>query len=154
MKDSTMMKIAAIIASNESKCVAHQVGTVLVKNNRIVSTGYNGTPSGQPNCNEVNASLIDETGNFCNDDMKHKHHEWSLIHELHAEHNAIMYSTPHDREGSTLYCTLQPCYHCSILIAGSGIKRVVYAKPYHRAAPESLAVLERAGIVVEQYKGN
>lgn len=152
MKDSTMMKIAELIASNESKCVAHQVGAVLVKNKRIVSTGYNGTPAGQPNCNVVNASLVDENGQFHDLGLKEQHHEWSQLNELHAEHNAIMYSTPSDREGSTLYCTLQPCYMCSILIAGSGIKRVVYKNPYHRTSDSSIAVLENAGVVVEQYK--
>lgn len=148
MKDSTFMEIAECIAREESKCISHKVGAVLVKNKRIVSTGYNGTPSRQPNCNEVNSHLL--VDGILPPEHKHEHHMWSQLNELHAEHNAIMYSTPSDREGSTLYCTLQPCYTCSILIAGSGIKRVVYKNKYHRTPCESIAVLTRAGVIVEQ----
>lgn len=154
MKDTTWMGIAKLIAQEESKCISRQVGVVIVKNDRIVSTGYNGTPKKQPNCCDVNSHMVHngECGNFVSDEEKHNHHNWSLLHELHAEHNAILYSTPIDRDGAVLYSTLQPCYHCSLLIAGSGIKKVIYLEEYPRTPKEALNVLINAGVQVEHLK--
>lgn len=150
MKHKTWMGIAKLIADNESKCISHKVGAVIVKDDRIVSTGYNGTPTKQPNCCDVNKHLVHngEFQNYISDEAKIEHHEWSVKNELHAEHNAIMFASPEDRKGSTLYCTLQPCQQCSVLIAGSGIKKVIYEKEYPRTPEESIMVLHRAGIEV------
>lgn len=150
MKHSTWMKIAYDVA-DESKCISHHVGAVIVKNDRVVSTGYNGTPSKQPNCCDVNSHLVhDKTlQQWVSDDAKVEHHHWSQLHEIHAEMNALLYCSPLDRVGATLYSTLQPCYTCSLLIAGSGIKRVIYDKEYARTPPEALEVLKKAGILVQ-----
>jgi dCMP deaminase len=150
MKHTTWMAIANVIAQEESKCISHKVGAVIVKDNRIVSTGYNGTPTKQPNCCDVNKHLVHngEFQNFVSEEAKHDHHTWSVLNELHAEHNAIMYASPEDRKGATLYCTLQPCQQCSVLIAGSGITKVIYETEYHRTPVASLEVLKRAGIEV------
>lgn len=149
MKHTTWMKIANVVAS-ESKCIAHRVGAVIVKNDRIVSTGYNGSPSKQENCCDANSHLVHngEFQNWVSDEAQAEHHQWSQLHELHAEHNALLFANPLDREGSTLYCTLQPCYVCSLLIAGSGIKRVIYENEYHRTPEEAINVLKNAGIEV------
>ncbi|AXC38820.1 UNVERIFIED_ORG: dCMP deaminase [Escherichia phage CMSTMSU] len=116
--------------AEESKCISQKVGCVIVKNNRVLSTGYNGTPSKQPNCCDANEHLVNggRFQDWVSDDAKHEHHEWSNIHEIHAEMNALLYSSPTERQGATLYTTLQPCYTCSKLIAGSGIARVIYHK--------------------------
>lgn len=149
MKHSTWMKIAYDVA-DESKCISHHVGAVIVKNDRIVSTGYNGTPSKQPNCCDVNSHLVhDKTlQEWVSDEAKAEHHHWSQLHEIHAEMNALLYSAPIDRVGATLYSTLQPCYTCSLLIAGSGISTVIYDKEYLRTPPEAITVLKNAGIEV------
>ncbi len=149
MKNSTWMKIAEVVAE-ESKCISQHVGAVIVKNDRIISTGYNGSPSGQPNCCDVNQHMVHdgEFQQWISEDVKHDHHQWSQMHELHAEHNAILYSRPEDRHGATMYCTLQPCYMCSLLIAGSGISKVIYRTEYQRTPPEAIAVLKNAGIIV------
>lgn len=147
MKHSTWMKIAQVVA-DESKCISHHVGAVIVKNDRIVSTGYNGTPSKQPNCCDVNKELAPSFQEWTSDDAKVQHHDWSLHHEIHAEMNALLYSSPSDRIGGTLYCTLQPCYTCSLLLAGSGVKRVIYEKAYHRTPEAAEEVLRNAGIEV------
>lgn len=149
MKHSTWMKIAKVVA-DESKCISHHVGAVIVKDDRIVSTGYNGTPSKQPNCCDVNCKLVHngEFQKFVSDDAKKEHHDWSLMHEIHAEMNALLYSSPKDRIGATLYSTLQPCYTCSLLIAGSGITTVIYENEYLRTPKEAIAVLKNAGIMV------
>lgn len=149
MKHETWMRIAQVVA-DESKCISHHVGAVIVQNDRIVSTGYNGTPSGQANCCDVNAHMVND-GKFqdwVSDADKSAHHDWSLHHEIHAEMNALLYSSPSDRVGATLYSTLQPCYTCSLLIAGSGIKRVVYDKSYPRTPEAAGKVLRDAGIEV------
>lgn len=149
MKHSTWMKIAYNVA-DESKCISHHVGAVIVNNDRVVSTGYNGTPSKQPNCCDVNKHLVNG-GKFQmwnTEEAKLAHHNWSQLHEIHAEMNALLYSAPIDRKGATLYSTLQPCYTCSLLIAGSGITRVIYDKEYPRTPAEAGVVLRDAGIEV------
>ena len=147
MKHLTWLKIAEVVAE-ESKCISQKVGCVIVKNNRVLSTGYNGTPSKQPNCCDANEHLVNggRFQDWVSDDAKHEHHEWSNIHEIHAEMNALLYSSPTERQGATLYTTLQPCYTCSKLIAGSGIARVIYHKSYPRTPPEAIKVLEDAGL--------
>lgn len=149
MKHSTWMKIAKDVA-DESKCISHHVGAVIVQNDRIVSTGYNGTPTKQANCCDVNAHLVHngELQNWVSDEAKVEHHEWSLMHEIHAEMNALLYSQPKDRIGATLYSTLQPCYTCSLLIAGSGITKVIFDKEYPRTPEQAIDVLRNAGIQV------
>ena len=96
-----------------SQCDRKQVGAIIVKDEVIISDGFNGTPSGFDNCCE------DENG---------KTH-WYV---LHAEANAILKTagSNHDCTGATLYLTMSPCKDCSKLIHQSGIKRVVYINEY------------------------
>lgn len=148
MKHKTCMMIAETIANNESKCVAHHVGAVIVKDNRIVSTGYNGTAHGLPNCDHVNKSLVDGFQKWFSDECKEKHHEWSITNELHAEENAIQYADIDKRIGSTLYCTHQPCAKCSLMIVNARISKVIFKEVYHRTPPESVQLLKNAGIEV------
>lgn len=133
MKHSTYMQVARDIANGESKCVSRRVGAVIVNNDHIVSTGYNGTPSGHANCCDVNAHLLTDPSvlaSWKDHESRMHHHHWSKNHELHAEHNAILYAGRDKCEGATLYCTLQPCNQCAVLIAGVGIKRVIYDEAY------------------------
>lgn len=149
MKHSTWMKIAKAVA-DESKCISQHVGAVIVQNDRVVSTGYNGTPEKQPNCCDCNKHMVHngEFQNWVSNEAKKSHHDWSMMHEIHAEMNALLYSAPKERVGATLYSTLQPCYTCSLLIAGSGITTVIYETEYPRTPAEAIAVLKNAGISV------
>lgn len=99
--------------SKLSHCERKKVGAIIVKNNMIISDGYNGTPSGFDNCCE------DEDNNT----------KW---HVLHAEANAILKvaSSTQSCNEATLYITLSPCKQCSKLIHQAGFKRLVYAKRY------------------------
>ncbi len=110
--DSAYLKMALEWAKL-SHCKRKQVGALIVKNNMIISDGYNGTPTGYNNCCE------DENG---------KTH-WYV---LHAEANAIMKvaKSTHNAQDATLYITLSPCKECSKLILQAGIKRVVYINAY------------------------
>jgi len=96
-----------------SYCRRKQVGALIVRQNMIISDGYNGTPSGYSNA--------------CEDDTGDTH--WYV---LHAEANAILKvaKSTQSAEGATLYVTLSPCKECSKLIIQSGIKRVVYSVEY------------------------
>lgn len=120
--------MARIWAEN-SYCKRRQVGALVVNDHRIISDGYNGTPSGFDNiCEENNVSLP---------------------YVLHAEANAItkLARSHNNSEGATLYVTASPCIECAKLIIQSGIKRVIYGEKYR--LDEGLQLLKRAGIETE-----
>ena len=128
--DSRYLRMAFIWAEN-SYCHRRRVGALLVKDNMIISDGFNGTPSGVDNICE------DESGQ-------------TLSYVLHAEANAItkVARSNHASEGSTLYVTTSPCMECSKLIIQAGIRRVVYRDAYRLT--DGIDLLKRAGIEVEQ----
>ena len=128
--DAKYLRMAKIWATN-SYCKRRQVGALLVKDNMIISDGYNGTPAGFENVCE------DENG-------------VTKPYVLHAEANAItkVAKSGNSSEGATLYVTASPCAECAKLIIQSGIKRVVYRDAYRLT--DGIDLLQRAGIQVEQ----
>ncbi len=120
LNDRSFINIAKEIAL-ASKCVSKQVGAVIVKDGRILSTGYNGTPARYKNCTD-----------HWNGEYTKDHHEWSLIHEIHAEMNAIIWAARKgiSIEGGTIYVTLEPCSECSKNLIASGIVRIVWEHKY------------------------
>ena len=118
--------MAKIWAEN-SYCQRRKVGALIVKDNMIISDGYNGTPSGFENVCE------DEEG-------------LTKPYVLHAEANAItkIARSSNNSDGATLYVTASPCIECAKLIVQAGIKRVVYAEKYRLT--DGIDLLERAGI--------
>ncbi|HIP29697.1 MAG TPA: dCMP deaminase [Sulfurospirillum arcachonense] len=139
--DKNFINIAHELAS-ASKCVSKQVGAVIVKDGRILSTGYNGTPAGYTNCCD-----------HWNGEYTSEHHEWSKTYEIHAEMNAIIWAA---REGisikdATIYVTLEPCSDCSKNIIASGIKRIVYDKSYeHTNSDVVTSFIKDNGVVIEK----
>ena len=127
--DSAYLKMAQEWG-NLSYCERRKVGALIVKNNRIISDGYNGTPSGFEN--------------FCEDEKGYT--KWYV---LHAEANAIakVSSSTQSTNGATLYITLSPCRECSKLIFQSGIIRVVYSKKYKDLS--GIEFLLKAGVKVD-----
>ncbi len=119
--------------SKLSYCKRKQVGALIVKDQMIISDGYNGTPSGFEN--------------VCEDDEGKT--KWYV---LHAEANAItkMARSTQSSEGATLYVTVSPCKECSKLIFQSGIRRVVYHEPYKDDS--GLDFLRKAGVEVVRIK--
>lgn len=118
--------------SQQSNCISTKVGCVIVKDGRIISIGYNGSPAGFVNCNQW---WNENNQNIYNKENKYdriKHHEWSNIHQIHAEMNAIMYAAKNgiSIEDSTMYCTSFPCQHCLKNIVQSGIKELCYVDEY------------------------
>jgi len=116
-----------------SYCDRKKVGAIIVKDNMIISDGYNGTPSGYTNCCE------DENGET----------QWYV---LHAEANAILKVSKSTQSalGATLYITLSPCKQCSKLIIQSGVKRVIYNNEYKDVS--GVDFLKKYGIEVKHIK--
>lgn len=126
--DEYFMEMATV-AAKRSTCLRRSVGAVIVKNEQILASGYNGTPMGLPHCEEVGClreQLKVPSG---------KCHE--LCRGVHAEQNAITQAAYHgvSVKGATLYCTHQPCVVCTKMLINAGIERIVYANPY----PDELA---------------
>jgi len=113
--DSYFIDIARQVATRATCDRAH-VGAVIVKDNQIISTGYNGSPSGFPHC----------------DDIGHVMRNGHCVATVHAEMNAIIQSAKYGKEidGATIYVTHYPCFECSKALVTAGIKRVVYASEY------------------------
>lgn len=126
-------KIVYAIAER-SKCEKKQVGSIIVKDGRIISSGYNGTPKGYPNCNEIE---------------KEDHKVWQFEHEIHAEMNAIIWSARNgvSIDGATLISTTEPCVQCAKHIANSGIKEVVYFEEY---SPSGVDFMRECGLSVRR----
>ena len=126
--DQRYLEMARIWAKN-SYCRRRQVGALVVKNNMIISDGYNGTPSGFEN--------------VCEDD-----NGVTKPYVLHAEANAItkLARSSNNSDGATIYITASPCIECAKLIIQSGIKRVVYGENYRLT--DGIDLLRRAGIEV------
>lgn len=126
MLDKRYLRMARIWAEN-SYCKRRQVGAIIVKDQMIISDGYNGTPSGFENICE------DESGT-------------TKPYVLHAEANALtkVARSNNSSEGATLYVTASPCLECAKLIIQSGIKRVVYNELYR--ITDGIDLLTRAGI--------
>lgn len=119
--------------SKLSYCSRKKVGSLIVKNNMIISDGYNGTPTGFDNICENNKGIS----------------HWYV---LHAEANAILKTAKsnHNCSGATLYLTLSPCKDCSKLIHQAGIKRLVYIDQYKDTS--GLDFLKEAGVTIKQVK--
>ncbi|KAJ7808238.1 cytidine deaminase-like protein, partial [Mycena olivaceomarginata] len=120
--DAYFMTIASL-ASKRSNCMKRRVGAVLVRENRILATGYNGTPRGVKNCNE--GGCIKCNGTLYPGDI-----EYECVC-LHAEENALL-EAGRERvgQGSVLYCNTCPCLKCTIKIIQSGVNAVVYNLSY------------------------
>lgn len=134
ISDNFFMHTALELAK-ESNCVSFKVGAVIVKNKRIVSIGYNGTPAGFINCKDVFKDY-DKSDPI----QREKHHIWSKKHEIHAEMNALMFAINEhiSIEGATLYVTHHPCDECLKNIVQTGIKKIVYKHDYDKRDKDNL----------------
>jgi dCMP deaminase len=137
--DEYFMEIAAVVAKR-STCLRSHVGALFVKNKRILSTGYNGAPSGLDHCDVVGCAREGMASGT--------RHE--LCRAVHAEQNAIIQAALHgiSIEGATLYCTHQPCILCAKMMINARVAKVVYKESYPDGT--ALAFLEQAGIDVER----
>lgn len=139
--DSYFIQIAHLVATRAT-CPRRQVGAVIVRDRRIVATGYNGAPKGLPHCPHEGDQ-----------------HDWPLgcmraghcIRSLHAEQNALLQAAMIGVacEGTTMYVTCQPCNTCAKMIINAGVSRVIYEGDY----PDdfSLELFADSGLEVFRY---
>lgn len=140
--DEYFIKLAELVGSRGT-CDRGYAGSVIVKNKRILSTGYVGAPVGLPSCDEVGHEMSTVTG----EDGTVSNH---CIRTAHAEQNAINNAARVGVaiEGSTLYCKMTPCYKCAQSIINSGVVRVVAMKDYH-GGKRSKEIFKEAGVEFE-----
>jgi len=126
--------------AKRATCNRGRSGCVIVKDRRILATGYVGAPSGLAHCDEIGHMLRDV---IAPNGLISKH----CIRTIHAEQNAICQSARFGTslEGATLYCTMEPCFNCAKMIVNCGIKRVVCLKRYH-AAEETRRLFKRTKV--------
>lgn len=143
--DKRFMEVARLVAT-WSSCYQEnrQVGAVIARNKRILTTGYNGASSGVKSCKERGVCLRRELG--IPSGTRHE-----VCYATHAEQNAIIQAARMGLsvEGATLYCTHQPCVICAKMIINSGIERIVYCEGY----PDefSLQLLNEAHVKIEKF---
>ena len=140
--DTYFMRITKLVATRSSS-LRRSVGAVLVKDKRILATGYNGAPAGMAHCEEAG----------CLRDQLHipsgERHE--LCRGLHAEQNAIIQAARQGTEikDSTLYCTTAPCSLCAKMLINAGVTRIVYEGSY--PDERAMAFFAEAGVKVEHF---
>lgn len=134
--DAYFLQIAATV-SERSTCLRRSVGAVLVRDRRILATGYNGSPEGLPHCTDVGCLIVD---GHC-------------VRTLHAEQNALLQAATHgvSTEGATIYVTSEPCLQCTKMLLNARVRRIVYRDPYED--PLARALRAQAGITCERGEG-
>lgn len=158
MKITSLLQ-QAFINAQESKCLSYRVGAIIAKDGRPVTAGYNGTVTGQPNCDEVAldngwAEYVDVPGvgkelrlkESCSD----AYSEWGRSKIIHAEINAILFAAREGKsiDGGTMYCTMSPCPDCAKAIAQSGIRTLVYCEEYSKSKEDWTKDLTNAGVKI------
>ena len=143
--DQRFMDLTFAVAEWSSCYKANrQVGAIITRDKRILTTGYNGAPSGLKSCKEEGECMREKMG--IPSGTRHE-----LCYAVHAEQNAIIQAAKQGiaLEGATLYCTHQPCSICCKMIINSGIKRVVYKEGY----PDdfSMKMFAEAGMIVDKF---
>jgi dCMP deaminase len=140
--DEYFLEIMDTVAKRAT-CDRGRSGCVIVKDNRILATGYVGSPAGTKHCDEVGHEMHKVTHADGSETMH-------CIRTAHAEQNAIVHAarTGVALDGGTLYCNMTPCYACAKMIINSGIKRVI-ARNYYHGGARAKDIFAEAGVVYE-----
>ena len=135
----------AQLVSKKGSCIKRQVGAVIIKDNMIISTGYNGTPRGVRNCNEGGCERCSNPANTSG----MNYHECLCVH---AEENAIVQAAYQgiSTKGATLFTSLCPCLYCAKSIANAGIKKVFYNEEF-TMDEATIRLFNEAGVQIERY---
>ena len=125
----------ALVIAQRSTCDRALVGSVLVKDDRMIASGYNGSVSGQPHCDDVGHLMVD---GHC-------------VRTIHSEMNALIQCAKNgiSTEGTEIYVTYFPCFNCSKCLVQAGIKKINYYYDYHDN-PLALKLLREKGVAIEQ----
>ncbi len=127
---SEYFSLMSQLAATRSTCPRRAVGAVLVREHRVIATGYNGAPAGQPHCTEAGCLIEND----------------HCVRTIHAEINALLQCARYGIQtaGVDLYCTDLPCRHCARSLVQAGIKTIYYLRPYE--SPETLSLIEATGV--------
>jgi len=141
--DEYFLKLAILVAER-STCLRHHIGAIIVRNKRVLTTGYNGAVSGMKDCNDLGC---------IRDELKipsGTRHE--ICRAIHAEQNAIIQAGTNgiNIQSADIYITQTPCIICAKMIANAGIKRIVTYKNY--SDKNSLLLLKKKGIKITKIK--
>lgn len=144
--DDYFMEMAYLV-SKRGTCNRKRVGAILVQGRRVIATGYNGAPSGFPDCDEVGHLMV-QMGDRS-----------SCVRTIHAEHNAVLQCALHgvSPDGATLYTTASTCFDCFKMVAQVGIQRIVHAEIYDGARMHGVdlaALCSQHGIKLERWKSD
>ncbi len=141
--DEYFMEMAQLVSSR-STCMRRKVGAVIVKEKRVLSTGYNGSPKGTKHCEELGCIRVK-----LNVPSGTRH---ELCRGVHAEQNAVTQAAYFgvSVDGATIYTTTYPCSMCAKILINAGIKEIVYSEGY--ADDLSKDLLTEAGIKIREYK--
>lgn len=141
--DEYFMEMAQLVSSR-STCLRRKVGAVIVKEKRVLSTGYNGSPKGTKHCEELGCIRVK-----MNVPSGTRH---ELCRGVHAEQNAVTQAAYFgvSVDGATIYTTTYPCSMCAKILINAGIKEIVYSEGY--ADDLSKDLLGEAGIKIREYK--
>ena len=127
--------VQAVMLASRSTCTRLQVGAVIVKDGRIIASGYNGSVTGMPHCTDVGDLVVD---GHC-------------IRAVHAEQNALLQlakmGIPSD--GAEIYVTDFPCVHCTKFLLQAGIKKINYLRHYHND-PFAMSLIDEMGVTLQQ----
>ncbi len=142
--DEYFLDLATAISSRAT-CSRRKHGAVIVQGRRIVASGYNGGPSGYPHC--LDGACPRATS------AAPQGHDYERCIAIHAEANALLFSSPEERDGASLYCTGAPCFGCAKLIANSGVAEVVAAGGRYDEWDRTRDFLRDAGVRVRVLDG-
>lgn len=132
--DEYFMSLAHAVAQRAT-CCRKKVGAIIVKDKSVLSTGYNGSPRGQPHCTDEGVGCEMEDGH--------------CVRTVHAENNAVVQAAKHGVriEGATIYTTASPCYLCAKMLVNAGITKIVFGE-FYRPDERCQALFQSAGISV------
>jgi len=128
------MEVANLVGKRRGTCDRGKSGAVIVRNGRIISTGYVGAPRGLPHCDEVGHELVND----------------HCLRSTHAEQNAIINAAKDgiSTDNGIMYCTMVPCYACAKMIINAGIQKVFADYDYHASA-RTKEVFAESGVSLE-----
>lgn len=143
-KHEYYMEIARTVAKR-STCIRSNVGAVMVSDNRIIATGYNGAPSKMPHCIDMGVCFRNENGVESGTKLE-------TCRSVHAEQNLIAHCSFHgsSSKDSTVYCTMLPCVICAKLLINAGVSTLIYDDVY--ADQSSVDLFLEAGVKLISYK--
>lgn len=140
--DTYFMDIA-YMAATRSQCPRRRVGAVLVQGKKLLGTAYNGAPMGVPDCEEAGCMIAEDYEQVIVDGVEQMIKKQRCIRTIHAEQNLLLFTDRKDRDGSTVYVTDQPCWTCANMLANSGIKEIVYHRPYPKDSEKVIGLMNQ-----------